>query len=154
MPTPVYEELTFPYEILLRFGNTETNRGKLTGGQLQKITQIYKDGQKFGPEVPGVPEQLALVSDEDGELLSAVLGEINAATIVLNGQLQVSLTEVNTIAAQQLGQLTQLRGELDSARAELTDAQQIIDELNNKLSAQVLAISAPAVAVSQDKAQY
>jgi hypothetical protein len=56
MPTPVYEELTFPYEILLRFGNTETNRGKLTGGQLQKITQIYKDGQKFGPEVPGVPE--------------------------------------------------------------------------------------------------
>lgn len=134
MPTPIYEELTFPYEILLRFGNTETNRGKLTGGQLQKITQIYKDGQKFGPEVPGVPEQLALVAGEDGELLSGVLGEVNAATIVLNGQLQASLADLNAIAAQQLEQLTQLRGELSTAQGDLATAQQTIADLQAQLA--------------------
>jgi hypothetical protein len=134
MPTPIYEELTFPYEILLRFGNTETNRGKLTGGQLQKITQIYKDGQKFGPEVPGVPEQLALVSGEDGELLSVVLGEVSAATIVLNGQLQASLTELNAIAAQQLEHLAQVRGELDAARGDMSTAQQTIADLQAQLA--------------------
>ena len=134
MPTPIYEELTFPYEILLRFGNTETNRGKLTGGQLQKITQIYKDGQKFGPEVPGVPEQLALVAGEDGELLSGVLGEVNAATIVLNGQLQASLADLNAIAAQQLEQLTQVRGELSAVQADLATAQQTIADLQAQLA--------------------
>jgi hypothetical protein len=134
MPTPVYEELTFPYEILLRFGNTEESRGRLTGGQIQKITQIYKDGQKFGPEVPGVPQQLALVSGEDGELLSAVLGEVNAETIVLNGQLQASLAELNSIAAQQLEQLTQVRSELSAVQADLATAQQTIADLQVQLA--------------------
>jgi len=134
MPTPVYEELTFPYEILLRFGNTEENRGKLTGGQLQKITQIYKDGQKFGPEVPGAPQQLALIAGEEGELLSTVLGEVNAETIVLNGKLQASLADLNAIAAQQLEQLTQVRGELSAKDADLATAQQTIADLQAQLA--------------------
>jgi hypothetical protein len=150
MPTPVYEELTFPYEILLRFGNTETNRGKLTGGQLQKITQIYKDGQKFGPEVPGVPEQLALVAGEEGELLSVVLGDVNAATIVLNGQLQASLADLNTIAAQQLEQLTQVRGELSTAQGDLATAQQTIADLQAQLAQGRTVEEMPAGVVAEN----
>jgi outer membrane protein TolC len=59
-------------------------------------------------------------------LLSVVLGEVNAATIVLNGQLQASLADLNAIAAQQLEQLTKVRGELDSALNDLEIARQTI----------------------------
>jgi hypothetical protein len=133
MPTPVYSEETFDYEILLRFGDTGTNKGKLTGASRTTITQTTKDGVPIATNI-NAPEQLALIAGEEGELLSTVLGEVNAATIVLNGQLQASLADLNAIAAQQLEQLTQVRGELSTVQADLAAAQQTIADLQTQLA--------------------
>jgi hypothetical protein len=130
---PVYNEYTFNYEILLRFGDTGPNKGLLTGASRTTITQTTKDGVPIATNI-NAPEQLALIAGEEGELLSTVLGEVNAETIVLNGQLQASLAELNTIAAQQLEQLTQVRGELDTVRGDLTSAQQTIADLQAQLA--------------------
>ena len=125
---PVYREDTFNYEILLRFSDTGPNKGQLTGASRTTITQTTKDGVPIATNI-NAPEQLALIADEEGELLSTVLGEVNAETIVLNGQLQASLAELNTIAAQQLDQLTQARSELSTMQADLATAQQAIADL-------------------------
>ncbi|MEB2870303.1 hypothetical protein [Pseudomonas rhizosphaerae] len=119
---PVYREDTFNYEILLRFGDTGPNKGLLTGASRTTITQTTKDGVPIATNI-NAPEQLALIAGEEGELLSTVLGEVNAETIVLNGQLQASLADLNTIAAQQLEQLTQVRGELDLANGQVSTLQ-------------------------------
>jgi hypothetical protein len=128
---PVYKEETFNYEILLRFGDADPYKGQLRGAHRQTITQTTKDDVPIATNI-NAPEQLALIAGEDGELLSGVLGEVNAATIVLNGQLQASLADLNTIAAQQLEQLTQLRGELDAVRGELEDAQRALADMQGK----------------------
>jgi VIT1/CCC1 family predicted Fe2+/Mn2+ transporter len=128
---PVYNEDTFNYEILLRFGDAGPNKGQLTGASRTTITQTTKDGVPIATNI-NAPEQLALIAGEEGELLSGVLGEVNAATIVLNGQLQAGLADLNTIAAQQLEQLTQLRGELDAVRGELEDAQRALADMQGK----------------------
>lgn len=133
MPTPVYSEETFDYEILLRFGDTGQKKGQLTGASRTTITQTTKDGVPIATNI-NAPEQLALIAGEEGELLSTVLGEVNAETIVLNGQLQASLADLNTIAAQHLEQLTQVRGELSSKEAELATAQQTIADLQAQLA--------------------
>lgn len=143
---PVYREDTFNYEILLRFGDTGPNKGQLTGASRTTITQTTKDGVPIATNINS-PEQLALIAGEEGELLSGVLGEVNAATIVLNGQLQASLAEVNTIAVQQLEQLTQARGELDTVRGDLVTAQQTIANLQAQLEAQGRAVEEPPAEV-------
>lgn len=121
----VYNEDTFNYEILLRFGDTGPNKGQLTGASRTTITQTTKDGVPISTVI-NPPEQLALIASEEGELLSTVLGEVNAETIVLNGQLQTSLADLNTIAAQQLDQLAQLQRDLEKVRGELAAAEQFI----------------------------
>jgi hypothetical protein len=141
MPTPVYSEETFNYEILLRFGDVDPYKGQLRGAHRQTITQTTKDGVPIATNI-NAPEQLALIAGEEGELLSDVLGEVNAATIVLNGQLQASLAEVNAIAAQQLEQLIQLRGDLDAA-------QQTIVDLQAQLARGRVAEEAPTEAVAE-----
>jgi hypothetical protein len=149
---PVYNEDTFNYEILLRFGDAGPNKGQLTGASRTTITQTTKDGVPIATNI-NAPEQLALIAGEEGELLSGVLGEVNAATIVLNGQLQASLADLNTIAAQQLEQLTQVRGELSTAQGDLATAQQTIADLQaqlaqgravEKVPSEVIAESEPA----------
>jgi hypothetical protein len=128
---PVYKEETFNYEILLRFGDAYPYKGQLRGAHRQTITQTTKDGAPIATNI-NPPEQLALIAGEEGELLSGVLGEINASTIVLNGQLQASLADLNAIAAQQLEQLTQVRGELDAALGELADAQRALADMQGR----------------------
>lgn len=130
---PVYSEDTFNYEILLRFGDTGSNKGHLTGASRTTITQTTKDGVPISTVI-NAPEQLALIAGEEGELLSTVLGDVNAATIVLNGQLQASLADLNSIAAQQLEQLAQVRGELSAKEADLATAQQTIADLQAQLA--------------------
>jgi hypothetical protein len=130
---PVYKEDTFNYEILLRFGDAEPYKGKLRGAHRQTITQTTKDGVPIATNI-NAPEQLALIAGEEGELLSGVLSEVNAATIVLNGQLQASLAEVNNIAALQLEQLKECNASLAGARDELAAAQQAIADLLAKSS--------------------
>lgn len=117
---PIYNEDTFNYEILLRFGDTGSNKGQLTGASRSTITQTTKDGVPIATNI-NAPEQLALIAGEEGEMLSVVLGEVNSATIVLNGQLQNSLAESHTIAAEQLEQLKQLRTELDTAQQTIVE---------------------------------
>jgi len=120
MATPVYEELTFPYEILLRFGDTDPYKGQLRGAHRQTITQTTKNGVIIATNI-NPPEQLALVASDEGEMLSGVLGEVNAATIVLNGQLQNSLAEVNTIAADLLNQLIAAKAQIEDLKSKLID---------------------------------
>jgi hypothetical protein len=119
---PVYKEETFNYEILLRFGDSGPNKGQLTGASRTTITQTTKDGVPIATNIDA-PEQLALIAGEEGELLSGVLGEVNAATIVLNGQLQAHIADLNAISAQQLDQLAQVRGDLETARQTIAELQ-------------------------------
>lgn len=121
MATPVYNEETFNYEILLRFGDIDPYKGLLRGAHRQTITQTTKNGVPIATNI-NAPEQLTLIAGEEGELLSTVLGEVNAATIVLNGQLQARLAELHAVAEQQLEQIIQLRAELDNKLAEMNSA--------------------------------
>jgi hypothetical protein len=130
---PVYNEDTFNYEILLRFGDSGPSKGQLSGASRATITQTTKDGVPISTVI-NPPEQLAIIAGEEGELLSTVLGEVNADTIVLNGQLQASLAEVNAIAAQQIDQLAQVRDELSTVQGDLVTAQQTIADLQAQLA--------------------
>src|ERR1700712_5824428 len=98
---PVYDEQTFLYEVLLRFGEIDPNKGKLVGASQTKITQLLKDGKLLSSTIES-PEQLATVDGEDGAKLADVLGEVNSATIIANGV---------------------LTGQVDSLTASLTQAQ-------------------------------
>jgi septal ring factor EnvC (AmiA/AmiB activator) len=109
---PIYNEETFFNEVLLRFGEIAPNKGLLTGAHRQTITQTTKDEVVIATQI-NPPEQLALVSGEDGQLLSEVLGEVNAATLVLNGQLQ-------------LDDLTKVRADLAVAQTGFADSQQAL----------------------------
>jgi hypothetical protein len=112
---PVYSEETFNYEILLRFGDTGLNKGKLTGASRTTITQTTKDGVPIGGGTNiNPPEQLALIAEEEGEMLSSVLGAVNAATIIDNQ----SLTEA--LIAEQ-GKTAKLNNELIEVRAQIQD---------------------------------
>lgn len=115
---PVYKEENFNYEVLLRFGDVEPYKGLLRGAHRQTITQTTKDGVVIATNI-NPPEQLALISGEEGDLLANVLGEINAETIVLNGRLQNSLSELSGIVSQQLEQIAKLQSDLDIALSEI-----------------------------------
>jgi len=108
---PTFEEKTFPYELLLRFGSTDDTKGKLSGANLKYETYVYRDGV-FWQSAISEPQQLALVDVETGELLSDVLGEINAQTIVDNQALAASLD------AEQANTAT-LTEQLNAAQAEI-----------------------------------
>lgn len=107
----VYNEDTFNYEILLRFGDTGPNKGLLTGASRTTITQTTKDGVPIATNI-NAPEQLALIAGEEGELLSTVLGEVNAATIVLNGRLQEKIESLQGILELQLAEIKDLQGKI------------------------------------------
>jgi len=138
---PVFEQVTFFYEILLRFGDQSTNRGQLIGAHLQTLTQTLMDGKIIATNDNG-PQQLALVSDESGQKLSDILGEVNANTIVENqvlGAANQSLSDQITLtinANQQLGT------ELDQVREQLTNAQAEVKRLNDLLN-QSAAVAEP-----------
>lgn len=139
---PVYNEETFNYEILLRFGDTGPNKGKLTGASRTTITQTTKDGVPIGGGTNiNPPEQLALIAGQEGEMLSTVLGEVSAATIVLNGQLQASLAEIDITVAHQSEQLTKLHNELESALADLDTALKTIADLRAQQADQDLPLA-------------
>lgn len=139
---PVYNEETFNYEILLRFGDTGPNKGKLTGASRTTITQTTKDGVPIGGGTNiNHPEQLALIAGQEGEMLSTVLGEVSAATIVLNGQLQASLAEIDVTVAHQSEQLTKLHNELESALADLDTALKTIADLRAQQADQDLPLA-------------
>lgn len=141
---PVYNEDTFNYEILLRFGDTGPNKGQLSGASRTTITQTTKDGVPIATNI-NAPEQLALIAGEEGELLSTVLGEVNAATIVQNGQLQASLAELNSIVSQQIEKLKNLYSEKNIAERLIEDMKAEIAELEVKLSAAQEDIDSPSL---------
>lgn len=122
---PVYNEDTFNYEILLRFGDTGPNKGQLTGASRSTITQTTKDGVPIATNI-NAPEQLALIAGEEGQLLSTVLGEINAATIIENQTLAAALAEARqqSAATQEaaVAQIADLTTRLEQALADLTSA--------------------------------
>ena len=117
---PVYNEDTFNYEILLRFGEAGPNKGLLTGASRTTITQTTKDDVPIATNI-NAPEQLALIAGEEGELLSRVLGEVNAETIVLNGQLQASLAELNSVLSQKLEKMARIQAQLLLAESEISE---------------------------------
>jgi hypothetical protein len=117
---PVFEQVTFFYEVLLRFGDQKANRGHLTGAHLQTLTQTLMDGNVIATSDNG-PKQLALVDGESGQKLSDVLGEVNANTIIQNQTLSAAL------AAEQ--------GKTESMTTDLSEAEAAIDSLNVELTA-------------------
>ncbi|MGA3683371.1 hypothetical protein [Pseudomonas graminis] len=117
---PVYNEETFDYEILLRFGDSGPNKGKLTGASRTTITQTTKDGVPIGGGTNiNPPQQLALIAGEEGEMLAEVLGEVNAQTIIQNQLLAAAL-------AAEKGRTAELTGELSQAQVNVRN---VSDEL-------------------------
>lgn len=136
MESPVYEESTFPYEILFRFGDTAPFKGQLVGASRTTITQTTKDGVEVATKV-NAPEQLALLEGEDGELLSQVIGEVNAQTVVQNQLIQAALRGEQTHSAELDTQLTAAQVSLSETASKLADAQKEIERLTDALSSQV-----------------
>ena len=148
---PLSEE-TIPYEVLLRFSESGAQRGKLSGALFRKLNQILKDGVILSStEAP--PEQLALAAGEDGQLLSDVLGEINAQTIIDNQVLSANLsTEQQTsaalneqlIAAQSEIQLLtdQLAADADTANQQSEAQKAEIERLTGLLASPVVELEA------------
>jgi hypothetical protein len=145
---PVYNEETFFYEVLLRFGETDPSKGKLTGASLTQITQLTKDGAVLNSTI-NPPEQLALVDGENGQKLSDILGEVNANTIIENQNLSnalaaeqastATLTEQLAASQEEIQRLTDLIA-ADAATAEAQSAthQAEIERLTGLLSAQTV----------------
>lgn len=117
---PVYNEETFNYEILLRFGDTGPKKGQLSGASRTTITQTTKDGVPIATNI-NPPEQLALIAGQEGEMLDEVLGEVNAATIIQNQTLSTALS------AEQ--------GKTESLATNLSEAEATIENLNADLTA-------------------
>lgn len=124
---PVYNEETFNYEILLRFGDAGPNKGSLTGASRTTITQTTKDGLPIGGGTNiNPPQQLALIAGEEGEMLAEVLGEVNAQTIIQNQTLASALLAEQGKTAELIGylslvqaQVKQLTDQLAAANAEI-----------------------------------
>jgi hypothetical protein len=123
---PVFEQVTFFYEVLLRFGDQKANRGQLTGAHLQTLTQTLMDGNVIATSDNG-PKQLALLDGESGQKLSDVLGEINAQTIIRNQTL------VATLIAEQ-GRTSELTGDLSQAQAKVQELDSQIAAANAEIS--------------------
>ncbi|MGA3683491.1 hypothetical protein [Pseudomonas graminis] len=118
---PVFEQVTFFYEVLLRFGDQPGNRGMLTGAHLQKLTQAILDGKVIATTDNG-PKPLALLDNEDGEKLADVLGEVNTQTLMQNQLLTAALAVEKGRADELTGELSQAQMQIQSVSAELTVA--------------------------------
>lgn len=118
---PVFEQVTFFYEILLRFGDQPGNRGLLTGAHLQKLTQAILDGKVIATTDNG-PKPLALLDNEDGEKLADVLGEVNTQTLMQNQLLIAALAVEKGRTDELTGGLSQAQMQLQSVSAELAAA--------------------------------
>jgi hypothetical protein len=123
---PVFEQVTFFYEVLLRFGDQKANRGQLTGAHLQTLTQTLMDGNVIATSDNG-PKQLALLDGESGQKLSDVLGEVNAQTIIRNQTLVAAL-----IAEQ--GRTSELTSDLSQAQAKAQELDSQITAANAEIS--------------------
>lgn len=144
---PAFEEKTYPYEMLFRFGNTEETKGKLVGANLKYETYVYRDGV-FWQSAISEPQQLALVDGETGEMLADVLGEINAQTIIDNQVLTAANQSLSAELAAATSASQELGTELDQTRDHLTAAQAEIQRLTDLLS-QSAAVAEP----EQEEAQ-
>jgi hypothetical protein len=120
---PVYNEETFNYEILLRFGDNGPNKGKLTGASRTTITQTTKDGVPIGGGTNiNPPEQLALIAGQEGEMLSSVLGAVNAATIIDNQTLTAALAAAQGKTAVLSSELAEVQGHANTLTEQLAAA--------------------------------
>ena len=118
---PVFEQVTFFYEVLLRFGDQPGNRGLLTGAHLQKLTQAILDGKVIATTDNG-PKPLALLDNEDGEQLADVLGEVNTQTLMQNQLLTAALAVEKGRSDELTSELSQSQMQSQSVSAELAAA--------------------------------
>lgn len=80
--------------------------------------------------------------------LSDILGEAASAALARVGLLEQALGEVNSLAQQQLEQLSQVRSELDTAQADLSTAQQTVADLQVQLAQGRAAEEAPGEVIA------
>jgi len=126
MAIPVYEEQSFLYEVLLRFGEIDPNKGKLIGASQTKITQLLKDGKLLNSTIE-TPEQLATLDTESGTKLADVLGTVNAQNIIQNQVLAASL-------ASEQSENASLANELSKAQTQIQTAAQDIAAANAEIA--------------------
>lgn len=131
---PVYNEETFNYEILLRFGDSGPNRGKLTGASRTTITQTTKDGVPIGGGTNiNPPQQLALIAGEEGEMLTQVLGEVNMQTIIQNQILTAAVVAANQETDALNIELEQAEQQKALLAEQLVEAKAEIKVLNGRI---------------------
>lgn len=75
--------------------------------------------------------------------LSDILGEAASAALARVGVLEQALSEVSSLAQQQLEQLSQVRGELGTTQVDLARAQQTVADLQVQLAQGRTAEEAP-----------
>ena len=115
---PQFTEETFAYEILLRFGEGDTTKGKLTGAHYQTVTQVKRDGVIISSKID-TPQQLALLEGESGQMLSEVLGGVTAETIIHNQTLAASVATLQAQADQMQTSISERDVTIDDLRAQL-----------------------------------
>ena len=116
------------YETLIRWHED----GKIGAHQVD-LEQVLRDGVVIS-STPTMAQTLATADFEGAVPLSEILGEVATAALEQSEALTRSLADVNAIAAQQLDQLTQVRGELSTAQGDLATAQQTIADLQAQLA--------------------
>jgi len=141
MAIPVYEEVTFFYEVLMRFSDQPGNLGKLSGALLRTLTITTKDGVRIGTQ-ENPPQQLALVEGEDGQQLGEVLGQANAQTIIDNQILAAENQRLLANIDELLATNQTLDADLTRTESELTTAQAEIQRLTALVNQQS-ALTAP-----------
>lgn len=115
---PVFEQVTFFYEVLLRFSDQKATRGQLTGAHLQTLTQTLMDGNVIATTDNG-PKQLALLDGESGQKLSDVLGVVSAQTVIQNQTLSAALAAEQGKTTSLAKELTEAKGQADALAANL-----------------------------------
>lgn len=115
---PVYDEIKFFYEILMRFSDHPDNRGELNYALLRTKTVTTKDGVQIAIQ-DNEPEQLALVEGDDGQKLDVVLDKANMTTIVANQTLNAALKTAKENAVGLNTLLDQANGHVSSLQAEV-----------------------------------
>lgn len=121
MAIPVYEEQSFLYEVLLRFGEVDPNKGKLIGASQTKITQLLKDGKLLNSTIE-TPEQLATLDTESGTKLADVLGSVNAQNIIQNQVLSAALAAEQSKSGALTGDLSTAQAQIQTVTQDLAAA--------------------------------
>ncbi len=111
------------YETLIRWHED----GKIGAHQID-LEQVLRDGVVIS-STPTMAQTLATADFEGAVSLSEILGEVATAALEQVEALTISLAEANVIAAQQLDEISQLRGDLSSARSDLDTANSLIEDL-------------------------